>query len=289
MKKEACIIFSTKIGDGVCLGKNRDRMYDASICVIRALVEGTEVCIVLDAETGWVEGLNEHGIGIVNTALMVLRDEAEGVKGKGKGKSPLKSKDGPRIFRALGCKTVEEAVASLTNDSGGVKGHTFVASPDKIVSIEASKNHEARLLKLDPSRINTRTNHGVSHPDAGYTKGDDFVSSVVRRWQAQKLLQDVKDVEKAMPTLLQRICDWDSPFNMVRETAKMRTTSQMTLDLASRTMLLYIIPSHCKFLGVRNYLPEGHQTAISLKVMRYNDELHGRGSAGGSRDPEPTG
>lgn len=275
MRKDACIIFSTKLGDGVVLGKNRDRMYDARVCVVRTLVSGTEVCLVVDVETGWIEGLNEHGLGIVNTALMVLRDEAEGVKGKGKGK-PLKSKDGPRIFRGLGCSSLEEAIRVVTTHSGGVKGHTFVATPDEIVSVEASKNHSPRVHRLDIERINTRTNHGISYPDAGYTKGEDFVSSIVRRWQAQKVLQDVRSPEEAMPTLVRRICEPDSPFNMVRNTDKMRTTSQMTLDLANRQMFLYLIPERCEFVGLRNLLPEGYKPKISVRVFQYRGGRFGK-------------
>ena len=36
-----------------------------------------EHCYVVDQDTGWSEGMNSEGIGIVNSALMVKQDEKE--------------------------------------------------------------------------------------------------------------------------------------------------------------------------------------------------------------------
>ena len=50
---------------------------------------GIEICYVIDNETDWTEGMNQYGIGLVNSALFVKRDEKEFDKSK---KVKIKSK-----------------------------------------------------------------------------------------------------------------------------------------------------------------------------------------------------
>lgn len=276
MKREACIIAGRRFGDALCLLKNRDRAYDAELEIIHFERRGNEIAVIFDTVTGYLEGVNEHGIAVVNTTLMVVRDEAEGKKKGPKKKAPLKSKDGPKILRALACNTIEDAVESLRTDNGGIRGHTFVADGNKLFSIECSKNHPARVTELDATKVNTRTNHGVNYPDAGYTHGEDYVSSIVRRWEAQKRLQNVKLPESAAVSLVDAVAEADSPFNPVRVTDKMRTTTQLTIDTTNPRMLLYLIPGHAKVVRKRNLLPDGREPKIPVRVFQYKNRMEDR-------------
>ena len=122
---EECVVCAKKFGEDVILGKNRDRNYAPNLKIVRELTsEGTELCYVVDQDTGWSEGMNSEGIGIVNSALMVKRDEKEKKLAK-KNKKP--SKDGIRIKEALSKKTINDVVNSLINFNDGVKGHTIVS------------------------------------------------------------------------------------------------------------------------------------------------------------------
>ena len=262
MHKEACIIAGTRMGGRPVLFKNRDRAYDANLRVHRMEWKGTEVAFVLDLDSGYLEGLNEHGLGIVNTALMVLDDEKEGKK---KG-PPTKSKDGPKIFRALAERTLPEALRALLKDP--IKGHTFICQGDQLVCIEASRTHKPRVGLLSMDRVNTRTNHGIAYPDAGYTKGDDYVSSVIRRWETQKRFQGLDAPEDMARALYEkRIHEKGSPYNPVRDTEKMRTTNQVMFDLAGPALYLYLIPGHSTFHGVVNRLDR--EPKIKLYVQQY--------------------
>lgn len=277
MDRTACIIAGRKFGDRLCLLKNRDRAYDADLAIVHLEKEGTEIAVIYDLVTGYMEGVNEYGIGIVNTTLMVLRDEAEGkTQGKGKKGDPMRSKDGPKIVRALAKRTLEDAVQSLTYDGGGIRGHTFVADGKRIVSIECSRKHPALVTTLDPERINTRTNHGVSYPDAGYTHGPDYVSSIVRRWEAQKRLQTIRRPEAAAVALVEVIDEADSPFNPVRVTDHMRTTSQLTIDTTNPALFLYLIPGHAEVKKTRNLLPGERKPKIPVRVFRYKHKMEDR-------------
>ena len=54
--------------------------YKARVEVIHEIVEGVEMLYWRDIDTDWSEGMNEYGIGIVNSSLLVREDEKEGDK-----------------------------------------------------------------------------------------------------------------------------------------------------------------------------------------------------------------
>jgi len=72
-----CIIVSKEINNKFILAKNRDRAYKPTIEIIHTLLNGVEVVYLHDTITDWSEGMNEFGIGVVNSALLVGRDESE--------------------------------------------------------------------------------------------------------------------------------------------------------------------------------------------------------------------
>ena len=64
-----CVILYTEIDGKKILAKNRDRNYKPHIQIIHEIVNGIEIAYIKDIDTGWVEGLNEHGYGLVNATL----------------------------------------------------------------------------------------------------------------------------------------------------------------------------------------------------------------------------
>jgi hypothetical protein len=64
-----CIIVSKEINDKFVLAKNRDRAYKPTLEVVHTLLDGVEVAYLHDVTTDWSEGINEFGIGAVNSAL----------------------------------------------------------------------------------------------------------------------------------------------------------------------------------------------------------------------------
>lgn len=269
MAKRACIVARVPIGKTVALLKNRDRNYAPEVRVHHEIRNGVEVLYMKDETTGWIEGLNEFGIGIVNASLLVHRDENEKELVKGVGK---KSKDGIRVLAALEHRTLAETVDSVVNHLGGVKGHTIVSDPKGARLVEMTSKHDAVVKEMEPDELYVRTNHGIEYPDAGYTEGDDYVSSVARREQAIKALGEVTSVKEVAPALYKnRRKDHADPYNMVRDTDNMRTVTQMVLDLTHRRMLLYLIPGKAKYLGYVNDLPDDYKPKIKFDVFKYTD------------------
>ena len=267
--REACIIAGGEFGGNRCLLKNRDRNYEPELRAYHEVRNGVEVLYIKDETTGWLEGINEHGIGVVNAALMVGRDEAEKKVVKAVGK---KSKDGERILKALEETDLDDAIEVACTFKGGIKGHTFLSDSDRTVSVEATSKHDCISKPLRKGQVHVRTNHGFHHEDAGYTDGEDYVSSVSRRDQAKKVLRQVDRPADVGPSVYgKRKRHLDDPTNMVRDTDNMRTTSQLVLDLTKLTAHLYLIPGKVKYLGMKRDLPKGHEAKLTLKVYEYTD------------------
>jgi hypothetical protein len=276
--KTACIISVGEWGGKKCLFKNRDRNYTPQVRIYHKLIDGVEVLYMKDELTGWCEGLNEYGIGIVNSALSVKADEKAGKAGKGKSDDATirnTLRDGRRILKGLACKTLEDAIAAVKSHKGGLKGHTFLADPDETYSLEATwRGHDYHQRKLPQSRKHVRTNHGQFHQDAGYTEdnGEDYLSSLARRDQAMKLLRGVETPDQVAPSIYgKRRDDPSDPLNMVKLTDGMRTNTQVVMNLSDGEMLFYLVPNQVEFLGYKNDLPKKRKPKLTLKVQQYTD------------------
>ncbi len=276
--KTACIISVGEWGGKKCLFKNRDRNYTPEVRLYHKVIDGVEVLYMKDELTGWCEGMNEYGIGIVNSALAVHADEKAGKAGKGKSGDPATQntlRDGKRMLKGLACKSLNDAVEAVKTHMGGLKGHTFIADSEKTVSLEATwRGHDFHQRKLPQSRKHVRTNHGQFHQDAGYTEdsGDDYLSSLARRDQAMKLLRGVDTHDQIAPTIYSsRQEDRSDPLNMVKMTDGMRTNTQVVMNLSDGEMLLYLLPGQVEFIGYQNDLPKNRKPKLTLKVMQYTD------------------
>lgn len=267
--KVACII-ATGVFDGSrILFKNRDRNYTPKVTVYHEFRDGVEVLYMRDMATGWVEGINENGLGIVNSALLVGRDESEKrlvVENDGK-----KLKDGRIVLDALSQRSVDAALEVVQTQRGGLMGHTIVADPDGGVSLEMTTKHAPKVNHLD-DQIYVRTNHGIVYPEAGYTEGEDLVSSVARRERAVSRFKEMQKPSDIAPGIYgHRIFDHSDPNNMVRDTDNLRTVTQMVLDLTKRKMYLYLIPGKVHFMGYVNELPPDYKPKIKFEVYKYTD------------------
>lgn len=270
-KIDECIIVGGEVDGGHVLAKSRDRNYHARVEIIRDLLDdGTEVVYFQDLDTGYAEGMNSHGLGVINSALSISDDE----KAKDKTKGRVVSDDGPRMINALQFQDIDEAIKSLVGYMGGIKGHTFVGNPTSLYSIEMSSEHTPVITPLDPSTgFDVRTNHGVDHQGAGYSpdrRPDDYMSSKIRKAQAEVELSDIAGFDEIAPALAQQQFDPGSNNNMLRRTepdAGMTTTSQVAMHLPKKEFMFYYFPDECDFEGIIDKTPEDHEPIINIKVV----------------------
>ena len=260
-----CIIVSKKFGNDMVLAKNRDRAYKPEFEIVHTLINGIEVVYLHDITTDWSEGMNELGIGMVNSSLLVGYDEKEKSIISKTGK---KSKDGIKIRTALGQKTLKDAVRAAILTNGGVKGHSLIADANHLVTVEMTSKHKPVIKLQDPNKTYVRTNHGLAHPDAGYTEGPDYKSSVIRRATARAAIGSTKKWEDELLAMRTNKFDHKNPNNMSRDTDKMKTTSQMQLNLTQKKFTLAYWSDRIEnFKGIRAELPSDYMPKIDIKII----------------------
>lgn len=264
---EECIIVAKNFEkqNKFILFKNRDRAYKPTVKVVHEILNGVEVAYLVDTITGWTEGLNEFGIGIVNTALLVEYDEKED---KILDKKNVKSQDAPKVLKLLQTKKLSEAAKIAVEYKGGIKGHSFISDGKNIISIEMTRKHKAKTQLLKTKDLAVRTNHGEIYKDAGYTSGQDLKSSLTRKKDAITTAKNTDSWEVLARNIRkQKYVGRDVGLNMTRKTNKMNTTTQMLLNLTDKEMRLYAISGKVKFIGIENKLPKNYRSKITIKIF----------------------
>lgn len=271
-----CVVARLEVGGKTILAKNRDRGYKADIEIIHELINGVEVAYLHDTLTDWSEGLNEFGIGIVNASLMVDFDEKAGDLARGeldKGKAPEISADGLKIRTALSKKKLSEAMRSVINFIGddksdvGVKGQTIIATPKYSFIIEMTSKHLPIINQIKHKDILVRTNHGIAHPETGYTSGIKRKSSESRMAISKAALANVKDANEVLSTLSHQHIDNNflNPYRRKNE-HDMETTSQIMYNLNDLELHMKWDTTRSKFKGYINRLPDGYKAKIKVFV-----------------------
>jgi hypothetical protein len=270
-----CVVAKVNVDGKTILAKNRDRGYTA---VIHELIEGVEVVYLHDKLTDWSEGMNQYGIGIVNSSLTVNFDEKEGKLAKqnlDKGKAPKVSHDGLKIRTALSKSKLSEAIKSVVTFVGeddkdvGVKGETIIASPKYAFLIEMTSKHLPVITKVDDRKVVVRTNHGIEYPDTGYTSGVKRTSSISRKDIATRELEKIKSPSEVLGVLSKQYTK-DPFMNPYRRENKfdMVTTSQVMYNLDDLEFFLSWDVDFSEFKGVVNRLPKGYQPKIKITVSK---------------------
>lgn len=283
-----CTIVAVKLDDGIVLAKNRDRGYKARVEIIHELIDDIEVVYWRDLDTDWSEGMNEFGIGIVNAALFVGRDEKEGKEVEKRRKKndatekKVNSKDGEKIRMALSKKSLPMTVKSIVSYTGskskfGLRGETFVSDGKETYVVELTSKHTPTITKMKKdSKVIVRTNHGIYHKDAGYTKGEKKESSHKRYELAKKHLEDVKTDQEVIDRLKQKY-DKDPFLNPYRtkNMYNMQTTGQIMMNLNKKEVTVRMDNEMGEMTGIENRLPKDYTPKIKINVE--NEKTHHKG------------
>lgn len=241
---------------GWCGAKNRDRNYIPDLCFKREDVSGMERLLYRDNITQYREGLNDEGVCILSASLMVADDEKE-IKEPNKNHSG----DGDKINEALKLPTVAEAMKFLIKKE--LTGNTIVFDRDKLMLLEASnkKNGDGTdtyvftARAIPKTETVARTNHGVDITWAGYQSDGEENEKLSRKSSESrlKIAQRVVNKAKTPMALIDLLCGKyvdDPQMNVLRTSTdrkKMRTTAQILLVPAEKTMYVRPIQSHISY------------------------------------------
>ena len=271
---QECTVVGAKVNGDVVIAKNRDRNYYPKIKIVHELINDVEVAYMLDLDTDYSEGMNEHGIGIVNATLQGEMDEKDKVKAV---KTKVQSKDGFKIRHALGLKSVADVIESIVTFTGysdgekslsgkptALNGHTIIGTQKNIFFVENISNRPPIIKKLKRSRVIVRTNHGEVYSHAGYQKGIDRRSSMMRQLITYKLMKKVHTPGEILPAMNKKyhVPGWANPR---RYDYKLWTSSQILMNLTTLELTL-VVDKDTEFLGVERRFPETHKSKIKINI-----------------------
>jgi hypothetical protein len=250
-----CIIVAKYFpGIGWAGAKNRDRKYIPTLDFIEDEVDGVQRMMMHDQITGYKEGLNNHGVSILNTSLDILNDETDVESGKVKS-----SPDGKFIEEALLNKDPLDAVKHLVKRK--LVGCTIVFNAEDCYLIEASdqdgtKPYEYIVKKIGKNKAIARTNHGIYLQWASFQRDSknkqevlDRISSESRLLQAEAVVDSAQRPEDLVDGLC-KVFVKHPQLNIMRfSTGKdqFRTTSQQLCVPKEKTLYCRPVSSNLQF------------------------------------------
>lgn len=250
-----CIIVA-KYFDGIgwAGAKNRDRKYIPTLDFIESDDHGIGRMMMHDLVTGYKEGINSHGVSILNTSLDIGEDEPDVESGNAKS-----SPDGNIIANALLHDNALNAVHSVIKKK--LVGCTMVFDKENMFLVEASdqdgtKEYKYKVKKIPNDETVVRTNHGIYLPWASFqrVRGDkqqtlDRISSEARFLQAENVVKHAKGPMELIDGLC-RVNTTNPQLNIMRMSTdkdKFRTTSQQLCVPSQRTLYCRPVSSNLKF------------------------------------------
>jgi hypothetical protein len=285
-----CTVAGIRLSDGIVLAKNRDRGYTAEVEIVHELLDNVEMVYWHDVDTDWSEGMNEFGIGVVNSSLMVHDDEKEGDKvekkrdekkkhpeKEDKKSSPKHASDGAKIRQVLTQKNIRDAVKVLVSSRGdgsadvkGVTGQSIISDGKEIYIVEHTSIDAPVIKKLkNDSKLAVRTNHGVYHKDVGYQHGIKKDSTHSRMNLAKEHLKDAKTDQDVLDILKKQYKD-NTFLNPYRKTNShnMQTTGQIMMNLNKKEVTIRMDKEHGEFEGIETLLPKNYEAKIKIKIEK---------------------
>lgn len=273
-----CVIVYCNINGERILAKNRDRTYNVDLVIVHEIVNGVEIAYIKDLCTNWVEGINEFGIGLINSALNVKQDELDGTNN-------FKTNVRKTVIRTLSVNNLSESINEFSSNKNHkpVYGFTIISDPSKAVIIEApSKLHPTIITDISKRKRVVLTNHGNYYPDTGYTNGRKRISSILRQEIVKEELKNVNDyidildamnknyenLDPRMSPYRNESCTLDYIGKVQDGSVKVfKTTTQLLMNLSRLELIVNVDKNSGKFHGIINKLPEGYVPKIDIIVF----------------------
>lgn len=228
-----CTVVAGKLEDKIFLFKNRDRSFTPDSEVIVEKFKGVEIVYYSD-QTGWIEGMNEYGVGFVFSALSKREY-------KGYGPSYYMSdepKDDTKFSRfadgikeVLISKDADEAMKRILKSEKS--GNFLIGDKKKVIELEVFEGKNVSK-EVDLSELRVKTNHGELIPIAGHQENGESIKrgiSGTRLYQAKLQLQGAKTLTEIPSRMKFQAFDSSSPLNVFRTDVEEHTISQCMMNL----------------------------------------------------------
>jgi hypothetical protein len=200
-----CVVTAKYFKDtGWLIGKNRDRAYKTEVVIKQSLRGGLERLLLWDKETKWTEGVNEFGVAIVSSALLVDKDEKM-LNQVQQQREANGDSTGANIRKCLLEKTVKDALNKAVELE--ITGNTLITDGETLYLLEGTLDDEAlqagvekfiyKYKKISKDDTIARSNHGF-YIKSGYELLKDRDDNMARAWESSKARQErvAADIKK---------------------------------------------------------------------------------------------
>jgi hypothetical protein len=268
-----CVILCTKIKGKQILAKNRDRTYKPSIEIIHEIVNGIEIAYIRDKNSGWIEGINENGFGLVNSTL-------SRTDGKMKKNKIVKKKN--LIYKALTEKHIDENFYDIIKDDKRhytLEGHTILFFNNELIHFENNKMNEFVAEKINNDKV--YSNFGINLKDEGYTKCNKGMSAFLRSniLNTELKKNNIDSIEKLsniMNTNYKNINPRYHPYRDKNYSQKknrnsksnfnVNTTGQIIFNMTDLELTYYADTNSSEKVKYINKLPNDYTSKIRISI-----------------------
>lgn len=265
-----CVVIYINIGNNRIFAKNRDRNYKTNVSIVHEIINGIEIAYIRDHLTEWVEGINENGYCIFNTALAIDYDE-----------NAIANHDSKKKYlNALSTKSYDNFLDNIFHKKYysdiSLQGHTIASNNKLCIHMESFKDNKPVISILNNNNF-VCTNHVLNLKDGGYVSGLPLASSIIRKKIIESELKntkitkykDVFDILNKNYTEIDieihpyRYTDSKSKFSAYGE---LFTTGQLLVDTTNKKLLYNYDTDKSEFMGIINNLPKDYKPKIEIIV-----------------------
>jgi hypothetical protein len=138
-----------------------------------------------------------------------------------------------------------------------------------MISVEATSKHKPDVKLHNSENPIVRTNHGHMFTDAGYTHGEKYLSSKMRKISAEKSVDKIDDWKEIAIAMRKEFFPKESQLNMRRQTDSMFTSSQTVMNLTDKILeITYFDSQVSEFKGIKTDLPNGYVPKIKIQIVK---------------------
>jgi hypothetical protein len=103
--------------------------------------------------------------------------------------------------------------------------------------------------------------------DAGYTSGEKYLSSQLRKISAEKSVDKIEDWKEIAQAMRKEFFPKMPKMNMKRDTEEMSTSSQTVMNLTDKILeITYFKDKVKEFKGIKTDLPKGYTPKIKIEI-----------------------
>ena len=275
-----CVILCTRINGKQFLAKNRDRTYKPLIEIVHEIVNDIEVAYIKDKNSGWIEGMNENGFGLVNSTLSRM-------DGKIKNKRIVKKNN--IIYKALTEKHIGENFYDIINDTEKhytLEGHTILFFDNELIHFENNKKNDFVAEKIKNNKV--YSNYGVNLKKEGYTKCNKGMSAYLRANIIKEELKDnkitsVEDLSEIMNSNYKNINPRFHPYRSKQYSQKknrnknsifnVSTTGQIIFNMTDLIFTYYTDVNNSEKVKYINKLPRDYTPKIRIIIKETKKQI----------------